>query len=94
MAGGGGMSEIIRRVPKLVYALAFLFFVWAVGNGFWQLRLTNMYGGADNPMISQAKSEILYRAALDSAFFVTSGVMIDVLIRILDRLSGKAETEE
>jgi hypothetical protein len=84
------MNDLIRRMPKLIYVLAVLFFVWAIANGFWELSLTNTYADPDSPMITYLKSNVLFRAALDSAFLVTSGVMIDVLIRIFDRVSGKA----
>lgn len=85
------MSDLIRRVPKLVYALAIVFFVWAVANGFWELKLTQAYADPESPMILYAKSNVLFRALLDSAFMVTSGVMIDVLIRIFDRLGAKTQ---
>jgi hypothetical protein len=85
------MTDFIRRIPRLAYALAVLFFAWAVANGFWELSLTQTYGDPNNPMILYAKSNILFRAALDSTFLVTSGVMIEVLIRIFDRLGVKTQ---
>lgn len=85
------MSDWIRKFPKLVYALAVLFFAWAILNGFWELSITQTYADPDSPGISYAKSNILFRAALDSAFLTTSGVMIDVLIHIFDRLGKKTQ---
>jgi hypothetical protein len=85
------MSDFIRRIPKLVYGMAAIFFAWALGNGFWELSLTQSYAAPDNPMIAYAKSNLLFRGALDSAFLITSGVTIDVLIRIYDRLGAKTQ---
>ena len=85
------MSDLIRRMPRLVYALAVLFFVWAIANGFWELSITQAYADPQSSMILYAKSGVLFRALLDSTFLVTSGVMIDVLIRIFDRLGVKTQ---
>ena len=85
------MSEILRRVPKLIYVLAVVFFVWSVGNSFWEFRLTNLYSAGDDPTVAYSKSKALFQASLDSVFLFTSGVMIDVLIRIFDKLPVKSD---
>jgi hypothetical protein len=80
------MSEILRRVPKLIYVLAVMFFAWSVGNSYWEFRLTNLHAAGDDPTVAYAKSKALFQASIDSVFLFTSGVMIDVLIRIFDKL--------
>ena len=85
------MSEILRRVPKLIYVLAAIFFAWSVGNSFWEFRLTNFYAAAGDPTVAFSKSKALFQASIDSVFLFTSGVMIDVLIRIFDKLPANSD---
>ncbi len=80
------MSNLLYRLPSIFYGLAAIFFVWSLANGFWELKLTQPYGDSADTMSAFAKSKYLYQASLEAAYMVANGAVIQVLLKILEKL--------
>ena len=76
------------RLPNIFYVLAVVFFVWSVGNSFWELNLTYANALNDDPLVTYAKSKALFTATLDSVYLVANGAMIHVLLLIFERIKS------
>jgi hypothetical protein len=82
------MTNIIHRLPSIFYGLAVIFFVWSLANGFWELHLTYKYADNSDPMVAFSKSKVLYQALLEATYLVANGAMIQVFLKILEKVKS------
>ncbi|MCR2833735.1 hypothetical protein [Parerythrobacter lacustris] len=88
------LPQFIRRMPQVFYALAVVFCLWRFWNEYAVLSQTLAYESAANsgtPLRQMAMSGALYWAFAEAAYMVGTGVMIQVLIAIFDKVKGAAE---
>ena len=82
------LPPIILRMPRLIYALAVLFFLWSFVLSYFELQTRMGNVDAENPMVRLAMLRGLFQAALEATYIALNGVIVHVLLAIWE--SGRA----
>lgn len=84
------LPDLLRRAPKIFYVFSFLFAAASFGLGYWEIR--GVYGPYSEPANSAVRIAVfrqLYQALLEALYIVGTGALIDIAIRIWDKMDRK-----
>ena len=84
------LSPIILRMPRLIYGLAALFFIWSFALSYFEMQATVAYADPENPVVRLAMLRSLFQAALEATYIALNGVIVQVLLAIWRNGAGLA----
>lgn len=76
------LAPIILRMPKLIYGLAVLFFIWSFALSYFDLQSATAYADPENSAVRLMMLRALYQAALEAAYIALNGVIVQILLAI------------
>jgi ABC-type sugar transport system permease subunit len=83
------LPALIRRSPQLFYGAGVVMFVWYLGNSYAELTILNAQQVGLEGYSALVKSKALFEALRESLYYVSSGVMFQILIAIYDKVKGE-----
>ncbi|NJM51292.1 MAG: hypothetical protein HC843_10850 [Sphingomonadales bacterium] len=88
------LPHLLRRTPKIFYILSFLFAAASLAPSYWEISaITSPYAEPGNPVVRLTMAKAFYQALLEATYIIASGALIDIAIRIWDKMSIKEQVE-
>jgi hypothetical protein len=82
-------SAFIRRSPRLFYIAAVVMFAWSLGNSYSEMAALDGGAAGLEGYAVLVKSKVLFEASREALWYVSSGVMFEILIAIHDKVKGE-----
>ncbi len=84
------LPDLLRRAPKIFYVLSLIFAAASFGLGYWEITVyTSPYANPGDPTVRLALVKALFQALQEALYIVGTGALIDIAIRIWDKMDRK-----
>jgi len=83
------LPMVLRRTPMAFYVTAVIFFVWYLSNAYVELTSAPTAAEVLDGLSALTKSKALFEAAREGVYAAGTGVSLQILIAIYDRVGGK-----
>ena len=76
------LSPIMLRMPKIIYGIALLFFVWSFALSYVEMSGAMSFLDTQDSMVRSMMLRALFQAALEATYIALNGVLVHLLIAI------------
>jgi len=83
------LPPLVRRSPQIFYVAAVLVFAWYLGNSYSEMTVLDGQQVGPEGYSALIKSKALFEASRESLYYVSSGIMFQIMIAIYDKVRGE-----
>jgi hypothetical protein len=80
---------LVRRSPQFFYGAAVVVFAWSLANTYADFSINNAQLSDLEGYSALIKSRALFEAAREALWYLSSGIMFEILIAIHNKVKGK-----